>query len=245
MKYHDLQGKVRTGLVTSRAGFKRKSHPELHLVDVWNPQLASADGLGVPAWIAEHISVTFLFFPSSPHSSFSLSCQLFFLVHNLHPSTCFCDQTGILDVFFSCFDSASVYFMGGFADRSSWFIEFYDGAPVSFFSFKWNVNSISNSNRERLMSIVWTIDVVWNIKLSPDVSGEADPCSAQSGGHLASSVVSSRSKGCSVEYPHSYKHRRARHSGFGSRRPLWLRLDANIEVRIDCVLFFRRLPLPS
>ena len=112
------------------------------------------------------------FFPSSPHSSFSLSFQLFFLVHNLHPSTCFCDQTGNLDVFFSCFDSASVYFMGGFADRSSWFIEFYDGAPVSFFSFKWNVNSISNSNRERLMSIVWTIDIVWNIKLSPDVSGE-------------------------------------------------------------------------
>ena len=48
----------------------------------------------------EHLFGTLLFFPSSPHSSFSLSFQLFFLVHNLHPSTCFCDQTGNLDVFF-------------------------------------------------------------------------------------------------------------------------------------------------
>ena len=46
---------------------------------------------------------TLFFFPSSPHSSFSLSFQLFFLVHNLHPSTCFCDQTGNLDVFFFMF----------------------------------------------------------------------------------------------------------------------------------------------
>ena len=98
--------------------------------------------------------------------------------------------------------------------------EFYDGAPVSFFSLKWNVNAISNPKRERLMSIVCTIDAVWNIKHSPDVSGEADPCSAHAGGHLASSVVSSRSKGRSVEYLHSYKHRRERHSGFGSRRLL-------------------------
>ena len=66
---------------------------------------------------------------------------------------------------------------------------------------KWNVNAISNPNRERLMSIVWTIDAVWNIKVSPYVSGEADPCSRHAGGHLASSVDSSRLKACLHERP--------------------------------------------
>ena len=198
-------------------------------------ETTATSGISAPCFFFHPLHIPHFLY----HFNYSFSCTIYILRH------AFAIKLVILMYFSSCFDSASVYFMGGFADRSSWFIECHDGAPVSFFSFKWNVNSISNSNRERLMSIVWTIDVVWNIKLSPDVSGEADPYSAQSGGHLASSVVSSRSKGCGVEYPHSYKHRRARHSCFGSRRPLWFRRDANIEVRIDCVLFFRRLPLPS
>ena len=42
-------------------------------------------------------------------------------------------------------------------------IEFYEGAPVSFFSLRCNVNAISDPKRERLHSIICTIDAVWNI----------------------------------------------------------------------------------